>query len=165
MSSEYSSEEDSGSDFGKADKGQLTIPMSAGSIKKGHYMMIKDNPCKIMIVTTSKTGKHGHAKAAITGMCIFTNKKCEDSVPTSHNVEVPNVTKTEYMLVNIDDEDYVTIEDQESGEVREDLKLSVHPYWAKVNKKIKEDFNKGEELLVTVIGAMNKECVISSRKM
>ncbi|MEL6702539.1 MAG: translation initiation factor IF-5A [Pseudomonadota bacterium] len=160
-----SSSEDSGSDFDQGDNGSHTYPLSAGAIRKGGHMIIKGNPCKIVSVTTSKTGKHGHAKAAITGLCLFTNKKCEDSIPTSHNVDVPNVTKTEYVLVNIDDEDFLTLEEDESGEMREDIKLSDHKHWTKVNEKIREDFENGEELMVTVIKAMGKECVISSRKM
>ncbi len=159
-----SSSEDSGSDFNQGDNGSHTYPLSAGAIRKGGHMMIKDNPCKIVSVTTSKTGKHGHAKAAITGLCIFTNKKCEDSVPTSHNVDVPNVTKREYVLINIDDEDFLTLQDEETNDMREDIKLSTHKHWIKVNEKIREDFENGEELVVTVIKAMGKECVISSRK-
>merc|ERR1712050_588861 len=109
--------------FDQADAGAMTFPASAGSMRKGSHMLIKGFPCKVVEVTTSKTGKHGHAKASITGVDIFTNKKYEDSVPTSHNVDVPNVNKTEYTLISLDDEGYVTIMDDE-GEMREDLKLS-----------------------------------------
>merc|ERR1712146_567874 len=84
--------------FEQADSGAMTFPTSAGSIRKGSHMLIKGFPCKVAEVTTSKTGKHGHAKASITGIDIFTGKKYEDSVPTSHNVDCPNVTKTEYTL-------------------------------------------------------------------
>merc|ERR1712224_655306 len=107
--------------FDTADTGAMTFPCSAGSIRKGSHMLIKGNPCKVVEITTSKTGKHGHAKASITGVDIFTGKKYEDSVPTSHNVDCPNVSKTEFTLISID-EDYVTLMDAE-GEMREDLKL------------------------------------------
>ena len=39
-----------------------TIPKQCSSLKKGEYVMLKGKPCKISEMSTSKTGKHGHAK-------------------------------------------------------------------------------------------------------
>ena len=72
------------------------MPKQAGEVKKGSYIMLKGHPCKVVDYSTSKTGKHGHAKAHIVGIDIFTGKKCEDLCPTSHNMSVPNVNKDEY---------------------------------------------------------------------
>merc|ERR1712187_444973 len=69
---------------------------------KGSHVMIKGHPCKVAEVTTSKTGKHGHAKAHIVAIDIFTGKKYEDLCPTSHNVEVPFVKKVEFQLLTAD---------------------------------------------------------------
>ena len=71
-------------------------PMQAGNVKKNGYAMLKGNPCRVIEMTTSKAGKHGHAKATIVGIDIFTGKKHEDSCPTSHNMEIPFVKKSEY---------------------------------------------------------------------
>lgn len=73
----------------------MCYPEAGGSLKKGAYAMLKDHPCKITEVSTSKAGKHGHAKASVVGIDIFTNKKYEDAFPTSHNVDVPFVKKRE----------------------------------------------------------------------
>ena len=158
----------SGESFGSTKEGSLTFPKSAGGIRKGDYMLIKDNPCKVLSVSVSKTGKHGHAKCAITGTDIFTGKKCEDSVPSSHNVDCPNVSKTEYELVDVGEDNFLTLMDIDSGETREDLKLSDHKNWEEVNKNILEDFENLEGnmiIVVTVLKAMGQECVISHRKV
>ena len=43
---------------------------------------------QVVDVTTSKTGKHGHAKCHFTALDIFTSKKMEMLESSSHNVEV-----------------------------------------------------------------------------
>ena len=50
--------------FESADAGAAeVITMEAGQIRKGGYIVIKNRPCKVVSVSTSKTGKHGHAKS------------------------------------------------------------------------------------------------------
>eukprot|EP00501_MAST-03F_sp_TOSAG23-6_P000579 GSMAST32.ASY1.ANO1.600.1 assembled CDS len=68
------------------DGASLTYPIRAGEVKKGGHVLLKDHPCKVIEVTVSKTGKHGHAKAKITGIDIFTGHKYQDVSPTSHNM-------------------------------------------------------------------------------
>lgn len=75
-----------------------TFPMQAGLVRKGGHMVIKGRPCKVIDVSTSKTGKHGHAKCHFVAQDIFTGKKMEDLVPSSHNLAAPNVTRMEYQV-------------------------------------------------------------------
>ena len=43
----------------KADAGaSKTYPQQAGTIRKNGYIVIKNRPCKVVEVSTSKTGKH-----------------------------------------------------------------------------------------------------------
>ncbi|CAN6448240.1 unnamed protein product [Victoria cruziana] len=73
----------------KADAGaSKTYPQQAGTIRKNGYIVIKNRPCKVVEVSTSKTGKHGHAKCHFVGIDIFNGKKLEDIVPSSHNCDV-----------------------------------------------------------------------------
>jgi len=53
-------------EYHKSEAGaSMTVPMQCGSLKKGMHVCIKGRPCKIVDYSTSKTGKHGHAKANI----------------------------------------------------------------------------------------------------
>mmetsp|Transcript_7674 Transcript_7674/g.15217 ORF Transcript_7674/g.15217 Transcript_7674/m.15217 type:complete len:158 (-) Transcript_7674:2605-3078(-) len=139
-----------------------TIPVSAGSCKKGSHILLKGNPCKITEVSTSKTGKHGHAKASITGIDIFTGKKHQDIAPTSHNLMQPVVVKKDYHLIQIEEDNFVSLMDEE-GVIREDLCLD--PQGDEIHSKIREDFFSNKELMVTVLKCMQKEKIISSKEV
>ena len=102
-----------------------TIPIQAGSLKKGSYVCINGRPAKVVDYSTSKTGKHGHAKASITAIDIFNGNKYEDSQPTSHNMECPVIKRTEWQAIAIDGEGYVTLMDKK-GNIKSDLNFSLN---------------------------------------
>ena len=149
-------------EFESADAGASKVyPMQCSALRKGGFVMIKDRPCKIVEMSTSKvcvcvcvcfslpqsrsfsfflslanhlpcslsfrtflshlfsrflflhhllltmvmfpsrvpqTGKHGHAKVHLVAIDIFTNKKLEDISPSTHNMNVPNVTRTDLQV-------------------------------------------------------------------
>jgi translation initiation factor 5A len=74
--------------------------MQCSSLRKNGFVVIKNRPCKIVEMTTSKTGKHGHAKVHLVAIDIFTAKKLEELCPSTHNMNVPNVRRQEYQLVS-----------------------------------------------------------------
>lgn len=148
-------------DFSTGEAGASeTIPMEAGQIRKGGLIMIKGQPCKVADVSTSKTGKHGHAKCNFIAYNIFNNKKLEDMVPSTHGTTVPVVSRTEYTLVDIAEDGFVTLMD-ENGETREDLKLPDFP--DNYADEIKKDFEE-KQLLVTVLKACGKEQIMSHKE-
>eukprot|EP00803_Ostreobium_quekettii_P003764 evm.model.scf_134.1 EVM.evm.TU.scf_134.1 scf_134:27094-29253(-) len=146
--------------FETADAGaSKTYPMQAGSIRKNGFLVIKQRPCKVVDVSTSKTGKHGHAKCHFVAIDIFTGKKYEDLTPSSHNCEVPNVVRQEFTLIDVNDEGFVTLMD-ESGNTREDLMLPKGTDEAeKLAATIKDYHADGKEMLVTVLKAMGEEMI------
>ncbi len=75
-----------------------TYPMQCSALRKGGNVVIKGHPCKIVEMSTSKTGKHGHAKVHMVAIDIFTGKKLEDLCPSTHNMLVPHVKRVDYQV-------------------------------------------------------------------
>jgi len=118
-------------------------------------VMIKSRPCKIVEMSTSKTGKHGHAKVHLVGLDIFTGKKMEDICPSTHNMDVPNVTRTDLQLMDIND-DYLTLM-KDDGTLREDLKVPE----GELGNQLRAEFDIGRELICTVLKALTDEVVVA----
>jgi len=143
--------------FEAADSGaSATFPMQCSALRKNGFVMLKGRPCKIVEMTTSKTGKHGHAKVHLIGLDIFTNKKAEDICPSTHNMDVPFVKREDYQLMDISDDGFLTLMG-DGGELREDLKLPE----GELGSQLKNEYDGGREILCTVLKACGEECVIA----
>merc|ERR1711939_700610 len=146
-------------DFEAGESGSSeTYPQQCSALRKGGHVMIKGRPCKIVEMSTSKTGKHGHAKVHMVALDIFTGKKLEDICPSTHNMNVPNVTRKDYVFSMIDDDGYVTLM-EDDGEQKEDLKVPDDD----VGVEMRDKFEKDEQFLVTVLSACGEERIVGTK--
>ena len=89
-----------------------------GKLKEGRYMVIDDEPCRILGISISKPGKHGAAKSRIDAVGIFDGVKRSIVQPVSAKVYVPVVERKSGQVITItgnhiqmmDMKDFQTIE-------------------------------------------------------
>ena len=154
-------------DFSSSDAGASHVFNSeAGQIRVGGFMCIKDHPCKVSAVSTSKTGKHGHAKCNFTALDIFTNKKYEDIIPATHNAHIPVVVRKDFDLLDITDDGFLALMD-DAGETRDDVKLPEHPegYARELTQAFEKAQEDGKTLSVTLLSAMGHEQIMSHKEV
>ena len=147
--------------FEVADTASKTYPMQASALRKNGYVMMKGKPCKIVDMSTSKTGKHGHAKINMVGIDIFDGKKYEDMSPSTHNMEVPNVVRKEYVLTDIDDENYLHLMNPETFDMKEDISGEKTP---KLLEDMKKALDGDAEVMVVLLCAMGQEIPVAVKQ-
>ncbi|KAK4469591.1 hypothetical protein MN116_007128 [Schistosoma mekongi] len=131
-----------------------TEPKQCSSLRKGGYVLMKDRPCKIVEMSTSKTGKHGSAKVHLVGIDMFTGKKYEEICSSSHTMNVPIISRKEYQLMDIKD-GFLTLMGDDFC-VLEDTPILDND----VGREIQEKWNsKGDmdNVIVTLVTAMGEQ--------
>jgi translation initiation factor 5A len=146
--------------FESADAGaSSTFPMQCSALRKNGFVVIKNRPCKIVEMSTSKTGKHGHAKVHLVAIDIFNGKKLEDLCPSTHNMDVPNVSRKEYQLLDISDDGYLSLM-SDDGETKDDVKTPT----GEIGEKITRLFKEGKDTNVVVLTSMGEEAAIDAKE-
>nr|XP_057912556.1 eukaryotic translation initiation factor 5A-2 isoform X2 [Doryrhamphus excisus] len=136
-----------------------TYPMQCSALRKNGYVMLKSRPCKIVEMSTSKTGKHGHAKVHLVGIDIFTGRKYEDICPSTHNMDVPNVARKDYQALDLSDGFLSMMDD--GGDTREDLRIPDND----IGKEIEKKLDAGDQFMVTVMKAISEEAVVGIKPL
>ena len=100
-------------------------------LKEGRYMLIDEEPCRILSIQTSKPGKHGEAKGRIDAVGIFDGSKRSVVFPVKHKVQVPMIGKRTAQIVSLTGAE-IQLMDLESYEMfslpmQEELKGSLQP--------------------------------------
>mmetsp|Transcript_420 Transcript_420/g.771 ORF Transcript_420/g.771 Transcript_420/m.771 type:complete len:198 (+) Transcript_420:54-647(+) len=160
-------------DIASTDSGSsLTYPLAAGQLKKGGMIVMKDKfPCKVEALSTSKTGKHGHAKINITAKDIFTGKKYADICPSTHSVKVPFVKRVDYNYMgSIDDMGYVSLMTTAGVPVNNVLQLDdsneIDKNWrTELTEQAKKAETENKIVSISVISAMEKSGIAAIKLM
>jgi translation initiation factor 5A len=113
--------------------------MDLGSLKVGSYIIIDNEPCRIVSYDHSKPGKHGSAKARVAAMGVFDGSKHSLVSPVSANVEVPLINKKNGQVISISGKtlqimDLETFEVFDTSSVEEEIRNKVRQggeveYW------------------------------------
>ena len=124
----------------------MSKPVELSNLKIGQYIIIDDEPCKLVEYDKSKPGKHGAAKARVVGIGVFTGQKRSLVSPVDTKVNVPIIEKKTAQIISIMDNivqamdmsNYITFETSMPSE--EDIKSLLAPgveveYWEMIGKK------------------------------
>lgn len=114
-------------------------------LKQGRYILIDDQPCKILSISTSKPGKHGEAKARIEAVGVFDGSKRSIVHPVKHKVQVPQMDKRKAQVLSISAEE-VQLMDLETFET----------FHLKVSEEQKATLAQGAEILYVSSMGMRK---------
>jgi len=113
-------------------------------LKVNRYIIIDDEPCKIVSLTTSKPGKHGEAKARIEAIGVFDAQKRSVVHPVRHKVQVPIIDKRTAQVVALMG-DQVQLMDMDTYETFE----------MNIPEDLKGQLNAGEEIqYLSALGKM-----------
>jgi len=94
----------------------MSKPVSIGSLKVGHHVLIENEPCRIVEYEKSKPGKHGSAKARIVAIGIFDGVKRSIVSPVEAKTESPMIEKRGGQVISVS-ESSVQLMDLETYEV------------------------------------------------
>ena len=137
--------------------------VQTSTIKKGSYMIIKDRPCKVLSVSTSKPGKHGSAKCNISAVDIFTGKRIDEISQAHATVQKPNVYRKEYEVTYVDEDldDTIDVLDET---VNETVSFKIPVEQRDSIKEMYDTLQGDEAVLVTILSCPCKEDEVKVEK-
>ena len=122
------------------------------SLSKGSYIILDGAACRISDMTTSRPGKHGHAKTRVTAVGLIDGKKRQVVMPGHDYVDVPIIDKrtaqvlsiTEDMANVMDAETYETFDIKIPSEFKDQVQEGVNVlYWVILDQKIIKEVKPG----------------------
>lgn len=125
----------------------MSRPVDVGELRVGGYMMIDNEPCRIVDITKSKPGKHGAAKARIVAIGVFDGQKRQFVKPVDANAEVPLIDKrtgqifavnpTGVQIMDLETFEYIDAPFPDEEEIKNKLESGVEVEYWKILGKVK----------------------------
>ena len=70
-------------------------------LKVNRYVLVEEEPCRILSIQMSKPGKHGEAKARLEVVGLFDGQKRSIVHPVTHKVRVPMIDKKKAQVLSV----------------------------------------------------------------
>lgn len=100
-------------------------------LKVNRYVLVDDEPCRILSIQTGKTGKHGEAKARLDVVGLFDGQKRSIVHPVKHKVRVPIIDKRKAQVLSVRDvtAQLMDLQNYDTFDltIPEDMKAEVQP--------------------------------------
>jgi len=118
----------------------VTTRTEIKKLQPGRYVVIDEEPCKVLSVTTSVPGKHGEAKARLEAVGIFDNKRRSIVKPADTAMEIPIVEKKVGQVVAI------------SGETAQIMDMETYEIFdSKIPDELKDKLVQGGEVIYWIL--------------
>ncbi len=120
------------------------------NLKEGKFCIMDGEPCRVLDVTISASGKHGAAKARIEVVGMFDNRRRSVVKPADTEIEVPIIDKRNGQVVAIMGEN-AQVMDLENYET----------FDAIIPEELRGKISQGGEVQYWII--MGKKMIVSTR--
>lgn len=82
-----------------------TEAIAAAHATRGLHVVLEGFPCRVVGLALSKTGKHGHRKAVVTGIDLVSGKKYSFGGPGDTTLQAFKPDRREYVAVDVSVDD------------------------------------------------------------
>eukprot|EP00178_Gracilaria_changii_P001935 TRINITY_DN12837_c0_g1_i1.p2 TRINITY_DN12837_c0_g1~~TRINITY_DN12837_c0_g1_i1.p2 ORF type:complete len:158 (-),score=47.46 TRINITY_DN12837_c0_g1_i1:143-616(-) len=149
------------------DQDTQTTPKQVSAFRKGDIIILDNQVCKVVDMSTAKTGKHGGAKVHLITMSVFGGKKVEQIAGSTATLPTAEMKKSEYILQDIDYTDdqkhFASLFDAKTSSMRDDLAIPQTEVGQKIEKEFEEKADN-EDILVTVFKCLGQEQIMEYKK-
>lgn len=105
------------------------------TLRKGSFIIIDGDPCRVESITSGKSGKHGASKTRLDAMGLFDGRRRSIVKPSDDKVDVPIINKKKAQVLAI------------SGDRAQLMDLSDYSMFElDIPEELKGKVNSGEEI-------------------